>query len=214
MISVGVLCLAYSTHVEGYAASVHDGVRCKLLIAVALGVELAHNISQEIAQRQVGSRNISNIKIEACISDFVRIRRDIQQLVLTYTLYFLCNMLRLLTNIAALQERNRRTRLLAVRLCLQAVQLCTFINVGLQLLGSHSSLQLLHFCCSSLLLCLLLARLRQQRYDNLMRIVQQIVFDKAFKISALDTLAQMGNILIIAQAVNRIAAVEPIVHHA
>ena len=214
MISIGVLCLAYSTHVEGYAASVHDSVRCQLLIAVALGVEFAHNIRQQIAQRQVGSRNIGNIKIEACISDFVRIRRDIQQLVLPYTLDFLSNMLRFLTNVAALQERNRRTRLLAVRRCLQAMQLCTFINVGLQLLSSHASLQLLHFCCSSLLLCFLLARLRHQRHDNLMRVVQQIVFDKAFKISALDALAQMCNILVISQAVNRIAAVKPVIHHA
>ena len=123
-------------------------------------------------------------------------------------------MLRLLTNIATLQERNRRTRLLAVRRCLQAVQLCTFINVGLQLLSSHAGLQLLHFCCSSLLLCFLLARLRHQRHDNLMRVVQQIVFDKAFKISALNALAQMCNILVIAQAVNRIAAVKPVIHHA
>ena len=94
------------------------------------------------------------------------------------------------------------------------MQLSAFVDMLLQLLLAHLCLDSTHFGSSSLLVCLLLAGLRQQGYQHLMGVVQQIVFDNAFVIIGFQALAQSCQIFVVAEAFNRIAVVQPIVHNA
>ena len=94
------------------------------------------------------------------------------------------------------------------------MQLGAFVDMLLQLLLTHGCLDSAHFGSSGLLVCLFLAGLRQQGYQHLMGVVQQIVFDNAFVIIGFQALAQSCQIFVVAEAFNRIAVVQPIVHNA
>ena len=124
------------------------------------------------------------------------------------------NLLYLLPDVAALQYRDSCTCFLTVGSSLQAVQLGTFVDMLLQLLLAHLCLDSAHLGSSGLLVCLLLAGLRQQGYQHLMGVVQQVVFDNAFVIIGFQAFAQSCQIFIVAEAFNRIAVVQPVIHNA
>ena len=94
------------------------------------------------------------------------------------------------------------------------MQLGAFVDMLLQLLLAHLCLDSAHLGSSGLLVCLLLAGLRQQGYQHLMGVVQQVVFDNAFVIIGFQAFAQSCQIFIVAEAFNRIAVVQPVIHNA
>ena len=74
------------------------------------------------------------------------------------------NLLYLLSDVTAFQYRDGCTCFLTVGGSLQTVQLGTFVDMLLQFFLAHLCLDSAHFGSSGLLVCLLLAGLRQQGY--------------------------------------------------
>ena len=124
------------------------------------------------------------------------------------------NLLYLLPDVAALQYRDGCACFLTVGSSLQTVQLGAFVDMLLQLLLAHGCLDSAHLGSSGLLVCLLLAGLRQQGYQHLMGVVQQIVFNNAFVIVGFQALAQSCQIFVVTEALNRIAVIQPVIHNA
>ena len=179
-IVISILSSGNCTHIKGYPTGVHNAIGGQLFICVAFTVKFTQHIRQQVAQRHLLRSYAANVKIPIGIGNFIGFRRNIYQALLLATLFNLTNGLHIATDIAALENGNSSSSLFAIRLGLQTMQLSTFKGILLQLFLAHTSLNLSHFSSSLGLVSFLLARLGQQAHNNLVSVIQQVIFDKTF----------------------------------
>ena len=87
-------------------------------------------------------------------------------------------------------------------------------NRSFQFSVRHAVFNLLHFCRQFCLLGFFHALFRHQRKQNLMRVVQQVIFNQLLVIIAINAFAQLCQHFVVTQPCQRVAVIQPSIHHA